>query len=216
MKRQFVCWWKNSFIYKSIDNRISKHFSKKLKNDNFTILCSNCVGGVIYHRLGKEFLSPTINMYFSQPDFVTFCLHLDYYLQQKLVFIETNKGHPVAVLVGSEELNIPTIELNFNHANSNDEAREKWELRKKRVNKDNLYVILYMLDGLTVEQARKLEGFSCRNKVLLTAVPIPEISWSYYIKPNNHQQYASSYLGRNVFGVRWFEQKFDFVGFLNK
>ena len=86
MKRRVIELWKKSRIYHLIDNMISASFQRRLKNDNFTILCSNCIGGVIYHRLGKQFLSPTINMFFSQPDFVSFCMHLDYYLQQKLLY----------------------------------------------------------------------------------------------------------------------------------
>ena len=77
-------WWTHCRLFKLIDSRISMRFQKRLSNDQFTILSSNCIGGVIYHRLGKQFLSPTINMWFRQPDFVSFCLHLDYYLQQKL------------------------------------------------------------------------------------------------------------------------------------
>lgn len=53
MKRRVIEIWKKSKIYQIIDNMISAGFRKRLKNDNFTILCSNCIGGVIYHRLGK-------------------------------------------------------------------------------------------------------------------------------------------------------------------
>ena len=202
MRKKIIQFWKYSKIYQIIDNMISASFRKRLKNDNFTILCSNCIGGVIYHRLGKQFLSPTINMFFSQPDFVSFCMHLDYYLQQKLHFINTKFNYPVAELRG--DWTIPTITLNFNHASD------------VRINRKNLYVILYKLDGLTVEQAKQLEYFPCKNKVLLTAEKLSEISWAYYIKPNERQQYASAYLGRDVFGKRWFEKKWDFVDFLNK
>lgn len=31
---------------------------KRLKNHDFTILATNCIGTVIYHDLGLEFLSP--------------------------------------------------------------------------------------------------------------------------------------------------------------
>lgn len=216
MRQEIITFWKDCKIYTFIDKQISKFFRKRLKNDNFTILCSNCIGGVIYHRLGKEFLSPTINMFFSQPDFVSFCLNLDYYLEQDLHFIENmfGGGYPVAQLLGKDE--IPTIILNFNHSDTETDAREKWESRKKRINKNNLYVIFYRLDGLTMEQIKSMEQFPCKNKVLLTAEPMPEVSWSYYIKPNKHQKWASAYLGKDIFGVRWFEKKFDFVDFLNK
>lgn len=50
-------WWPHSRLFHKIDERISKRFRKRLTNDQFTILSSNCIGGVIYHRLGKQFLS---------------------------------------------------------------------------------------------------------------------------------------------------------------
>lgn len=57
-------------------NRINRKFTKsqrkRLKNDNFTIISSNCIGGLIYHRLGKEFNSPTINLRFYQNEFIKF------------------------------------------------------------------------------------------------------------------------------------------------
>ena len=45
MKRRVIELWKKSKIYHLIDNMISAGFRKRLKNDNFTILCSNCIGG---------------------------------------------------------------------------------------------------------------------------------------------------------------------------
>ena len=153
-------------------------------------------------------------MFFTQPDFISFCLYLDYYLQQKLHFIQSEANYPIAQLLGDGD--IPTITLNFNHSIDQLEAEKTWEKRKKRIKKDNIYVILYKLDGLSVEKALELEKFPCKNKVLLTEEPIPEISWSYYIRPNTRQQYASSYLGKDLFGIRWFEKKWDFVAFLNE
>ena len=45
MKRRVIELWKKSRIYHLIDNMISAGFQRRLKNDNFTILCSNCIGG---------------------------------------------------------------------------------------------------------------------------------------------------------------------------
>lgn len=213
--RWAVSLWKNSRLFHWIDQQISKHFRKKLKNDRFTILCSNCIGGVIYHRLGKQFLSPTVNMFFSQPDFVAFCLHLDHYLGQELCFLQTERPHPVAILPGDGK-DIPNITLYFNHDREPEEAREKWNARKQRIVRDNLYIILYNLDGVTIEQLKKLETVPCRNKVLLTCRPVPEIPWSVYIKPIESHRYAYSYLEKDIFGVRYYEKKFDFVSFLNQ
>ena len=201
--------WQNSGLYKRINQRISKRFQKRLTNRDFTILCSNCIGGVIYNRLGLRFLSPTINLFLPQRDFVQFCLN------QELVFVSSEFPYPVAELRGSADGSVPTIRIFFNHYHSDEEAAEKWNDRKQRIRRDNLYLILYKLDGITVEELKKLEQMPCQNKVVLTSAPIPEIPWSFYIKPSKHRQYASSYLDRNIIGMRRFERKFDFIDFLN-
>lgn len=212
--RSIVQLWKNSKLFAWIDSRISAHYRRGLKNDGFTILSSNCIAGIIYHRLGKRFLTPTINLWLPQPDFVEFCVHLDYYLSQELTFIETDRNYPVGQLRGNGN-DIPTITINFNHDNNPEDAREKWNERKKRIVRDNMYIMLYALDGITVEQIKRLENVPCRNKVVFTSKPIPEINWSVYIKPVMSHRYPYNYLEKDVFGVRYFEKKFDCVSFLN-
>lgn len=209
-----VHFWKNSNLFIKIDTRVSEHYRRRLKNDGFTILSSNCVAGIIYHRLGKQFLSPTINMWFPQPDFIDFCLHLDYYLGQDLNFIETDKDYPVAKIAGNGE-DLPTITLNFNHCKEPETAKNTWEKRKTRINRNNLYVMLYNLDGMTVEKLKSLEQFQCKGKVVFSAKPLPEIPWSFYIKPIQSHRYPMNYLEKDICGVRYFEKKFDFVSFLN-
>jgi len=88
----------NKYMFTRIRNRFINKIAKKknaqleeewrnrLVADNFSIICSNCIGGTIYNRLGKEFLSPTINMYFTQRDFIKFAVNLEYYLNHKLQF----------------------------------------------------------------------------------------------------------------------------------
>lgn len=213
-QREIINKWKKSRLYTQIEKRINRHFSKKLKNKEFTILCSNCVGGILYHRLGQEFLSPTINMWFHQPDFVEFTVNLDWYLNQDLVFIESKEQYPVGVLKGNDK-DIQDITLFFNHAKTVNDAKEQWERRKKRIVKDNLYIMMYKLDGITIEQMRKLEHVKCKNKVIFTSVPLPEIPWSYYIKPVMSHKYPYNYLEKDIFGIRYLEKKFDCVSFLN-
>lgn len=49
---------------------------KRLANRNFTILCNNCVGGVILHELGERFNSPTVNLFFGAEDYIKFWKNL--------------------------------------------------------------------------------------------------------------------------------------------
>lgn len=64
---------------------------KKLVVKDFSILCSNCLGGVILHDLGLRFDTPTINMFFHNLDFFDFIEHFDYYIKQPLIQIENPK-----------------------------------------------------------------------------------------------------------------------------
>jgi uncharacterized protein (DUF1919 family) len=214
-KERIIAWWKRRLLYRTIDASVSRKFKKKLKNENFTILCNNCIGGCIYHRLGQQFQSPTVNLFMNVHEFISFCLHLDYYLTQQLQFSETEFNYPVGELRGDESDEIPTIHIHFNHDKVQQSACEKWERRKERIRKDNLYIILYRWDGITEEEIRRLENYPCRNKVILTSKPLPNISWSYYIKPNYFYKDADNYLAKDIFGIRYYEKKFDFVSFVN-
>lgn len=206
--------WRSSKLYQRIEQQISKKMRRRLEVEDFSILCSNCIGGTIYHRFGKQFKSPTVNLCFSQGDFIRFCLHLDHYLAESLCFIKTDAPYPVAKLPGDGR-EIPEIRILFNHYKTPEQAEEKWEERKKRILWDRLYIILYNLDGVTTEELRSLESIPCRNRVVFTCTPLPEISWSYYIKPVMSQQYPFAYLGKDLFGRRYYEKKFDIAGFLN-
>ena len=111
---------------KSINRKFTNKQRKKLKNDKFSIISSNCIGGIIYHRLGKQFLSPTINLFFNQKEFIKFAQNLRYYINLPLEFIKSDFDFPVA--------KIDDITLYFLHYSNNDEAKEAWERRKTRIN----------------------------------------------------------------------------------
>ena len=143
---------------------LSSKWIKRNKNKNFSIICNSCVGGVIYHDLGLEFLSPTINMYLNPLDLIRFASNLKYYCSLDLQFIETDEPHPVAML--------DDITLYFNHSKTEDDAERDWNRRKKRINYENLYLILFYWDGYTIEQIREIEKVPCKKAVVLTYKPL--------------------------------------------
>lgn len=112
-----------------------------LKESNVSILSSNCWAGVCYHRLGLEFLSPTINMFFGEHGFIRFMEDLDSYLSLPIEFVEMcfettlQRDYPVG-LIGD-------IQLHFNHYADFNDAVACWEKRKKRLNKNNIVVVSY-------------------------------------------------------------------------
>ena len=82
----------------------------------------------MYHKLGKKFLSPTINLWMEDPDFFRFVRHLDKYLPQPLRFVQGIDTTPTAYC--------GDVLIHFNHYKTEEEAEEKWNERKTRINWD--------------------------------------------------------------------------------
>lgn len=181
-----------------------------LMNSNFTVLCNNCVGGVILRELGERFNSPTVNLFFGAEDYIKFLENLDYYLQQTLVEIQSDRGYPVAKL--------DDIAIYFMHYSTFDETKRIWKKRTARINRNNLYVILVQQNGFTEELLKKFDNLSYEHKVALTAKPMQNIECSYCIpgseQPNGDVMDLCQYKGKFT-GKRWIDD-FDYVGFFNK
>ena len=202
---------KISKYYRSfLRRKLNAENRKNLTNENFTILCNNCVGGVILHELGERFNSPTVNLFFSAEDYLKFLKKLDYYLEQPLVEIESDKDYPVAKL--------DDITIYFMHYLSFDEAKTTWKKRVARINRNNLYVIFVQQNGCTEQILREFDDLPYKHKLALTAKPMPEIQCSYCI--SNTMQRNGDVIDlckyeRKLTGKRWIDE-YDYVGFLNK
>lgn len=197
-------------VTSAICNRaFERRCKRRLKNDNFSIICSNCIGGTIYHRLGKEFLSPTINMWMHQRDFLVFAENLHEYTTIQPKFIASDYNYPVAALNGSAGRAL----LFFNHSKTTEDALEGWMRRRTRINYDNLYLIMYDIEDLTEDELRRLEGIKCKNKVVLSARVHEGIPWVKTIKPNLSRPNGAQFLDKDCLGIRTYEKQFDFVDF---
>lgn len=200
------------FLFPKIKSTYRKHHynkqRKKLKNDNFSIICSNCVGGFIYHNLGKQFLSPTLNCWMNQLDFIRFAKNLKYYLSLNLNFIESEYPYPVAML--------DDVCVHFNHTDNAGDAERDWEKRKKRVNYDNIYVILYdNKEGITEEDIRKLPEIDCKNLAVFSYTDYPNLDYVYTMPKPQEDGLSELYFDQDKFGIRTFEKHFDYVKWLN-
>ncbi|MCI9365660.1 MAG: DUF1919 domain-containing protein [Clostridia bacterium] len=202
-------------IYKDmLRRRINKNNIRRLKNTDFTIISSNCIGGVIYHELGIQFQSPTINMYMNSKDFIKFCKNLKFYLEQKIELINQN------------ERNYPVVKLNditlyCVHYKNFEEVEQAWNKRIKRVNFEKIAIIMSERDGCTYEDIIEFDKLQYKNKVIFVHKDMPEIKSAYYIKnteldgdSNNKIIGLTEYEGRYT-GKRYIDE-FDYVDFLNK
>ena len=191
--------------------RFDSQNRKRLLNQDPSILSNNCVGGVISHNLGLRFNSPTVNLYIPAEDFIKFLENLDFYLKQDL--IEKHRpdiSYPVGVL--------QDIEIHFVHYESFDAAKAKWLERCRRLNMDNLYVILVCRDGYTMEMISRFDRLSYAHKVALVPFPMPEISCAVYIEsfPKDGQEVGNILTWTSKLSAKRYVDLWDYVSFLNK
>ena len=151
---------------------------RKMKNDYFSILSQNCIGGVFYHDMGLKFTTPTVNLYFTCPDFVKFVLNLDYYLN-KDIEMTWGEEYPIGY--------IDDIRVYFQHYKSCTEAKKKWEERKGRINKENLVILctdMETFDDETYSRWKKIPY----PKLLFTSLPLSDQDVLYFpqYRENGH------------------------------
>ena len=186
-----------------------KRKRNKLKNRTASILSSNCTGSIISHDMGCPFNSPTVNLYFLPEDFLKFLERPQYYLDLVPVKAESPEPFPVGRL--------DDIFLYFMHYKSFEEARDKWIQRSRRVDFDNLFVIMTDKSGCTEEQIRRFDGLPYANKVIFTHKAHSELQSAYYIKGFEEEKEVGILTDwKPTFWKRRWLDEFDYVDFLNR
>lgn len=197
-----------SFLNSWLRKLRNRQFRKRLKNDRFSILASNCNGTMITHDLGQQFRSPLVNLWITSEEFVRFLEKPRAYLEQELVFVESHYSYPVATL--------GDITLYFQHYESPEQVREIWNRRKSRINWDNLFVMMTDRDGCDDALLHRFDALPYENKVVFTHVPRPDIASAVYIPGFENQDsvgVCSEFVDRWR-GKRYYDS-FDFVSWLN-
>ena len=111
---------------------------RQLQHANISIFARNCFGGLISNTFGLPFLSPFVNLFFSEKDFVRFMRSPRVYLEEKLVLEKT-------VWEGNLKFNYPVftlgnISVHMNHYPDFDAAVKTWNARKQRINWYNIFI----------------------------------------------------------------------------
>lgn len=155
-------------------NKIGSSKRSKLVKSNYTLISNNCWGGLTYEYLGKEFLSPTIGLYFMAEDYIKFIANLKKYIEMELKFIDLNSSRYKEYLVKNNQSTaviglLGDIEIIFLHYKTPAEAKEKWDRRKKKINYNK---IIYKFNDQNLCTEKELEKFNeldLKNKICFTA-----------------------------------------------
>lgn len=129
----------------------------ELKESRISIISNNCWGGVIYRTLGMECLSPFKNLSLEEEDYLRLLKNFKYYMGCEPRFLKyaynknSKKEYPVMLL--------DDVKLHCNHDTNPEEATEKWNRRKVKINYDNLFVEMYTENRETMEKFLALEEY---------------------------------------------------------
>ena len=187
---------------------VCKKQKRELKNHSFSLFSSTCNGGVITSELGERFRSPTVNLYIRANEFVKMINNLQYYMNLDVIEVENNfYPYPVG--------KIGDITVYFMHYHTFEEAKNKWNQRKKRINYDNLFFMMAERDGCSSETVRIFDELPYGNKVIFTKNFYPQYKSTIWVKENSNDEEVTimtDYVGMTG---RKYDAYLDYVKWLN-
>ena len=196
------------------DITINKRYRNKLKNEKFSLITSDCIGGVLCKDLHERMNSPTRNFYFNADDFVKFCSNLEHYIN--LIPEEYDGDYKE---VGAEYLmaSLGDLKMFLVHYTSLEQARDAWIRRSKRLNKNNMFFIMTDRNFCTEKEIRAFDELPYKNKVCFTHIPYPQYKSTYYIK-GSENDHCLNIITDYVFPfwIKRYYDQFDFVRWINE
>ena len=198
-------------LYFKITGSIKK---RKLKCKNFTIISNNCFGGVFYRNNNLEYMSPTCGLFIMPKDYIKFIYNLKEYLKLELVEIQYSQSKYYEYLKQIKysgtigKLN--DIEIMFLHYDDFNEAKQKWDRRKKRINYYNIIYKFNDQNGCTYEDLAMFENFEAKNKLCFTAKKYDKINSIVFL-----QYEKSGYLANDT-SERIYKKYIDMYKYINE
>ncbi len=197
-----------SLIYLMREKYKSKK-RKRLKNTTFSLIASNCNGGVILHDLGLRFNTPFINLSIPPKDFIKLVGDFRFYMALELV---EQKDDSVNYPVG----NLGGLRIDFMHYATFADAKSKWDERKQRINYDDLYYMLTEREGCSLDDLKQFDALPLEHKVVFTHRKYPTIQSSFYLpgfKKQGEVRLSMHY--PKPYSIKRYVDKFDFVNWVN-
>ena len=206
LKEQFLLMPHIKNKRKKYIEMICSHYDYSMETPS--ILCSTCIGGMIYSDLGLEFLSPTINLWCTAEDLSKIAEKPEKYFSQDIEFIHNDRryryGHPVG--------RIGDAVIYFTHYETDEEAAAKWYERRERFNYDNVYIITDD-NGLSEQGRQRLIKSKHKRLIIFSAGgSTDEYSFVYKCYKNG---VLGLYSVRGLSGMAAFEKEFDYAAWLS-
>lgn len=160
--KQLAQNWINGFsrrIQRNKNAALTRKIKEGLKQEQFSLISQNCIGGLFYHDMGLQFQSPTINLFFSAEDFLKFAANLEYYMRLELDMY-WGPDYPMGRL--------DDLVIHFMHYLTCREAKDAWERRRMRLQYDKIVIISTDRNNFGIDEFMEWKNLPYK-KILFTA-----------------------------------------------
>jgi uncharacterized protein (DUF1919 family) len=185
---------------------------KRLKNQTFTVISNDCWGGEVYHYFNLAYNTPFIGLYIMAPCYIKLLKNFEHYMSQEMQFVShskyselnlkrKSKPHPIGKL--------GDIEIQFLHYSDEIDAREKWNRRKERMDRNNIHVKFDgSKDGSTLELITEFDALPIKNKICLSNTKYENIKSLVYCPQWDRDGVKLFWLSKKRFSlVKWLNAK---------
>lgn len=158
----------------SIPYNIRRAYNKKrIKSRDFTVISNNCWAGKLYQYMDMPYLSPTVGLYFFADDYIRFVQNFEHYISMDLKFISYKDSRYKNILLKKNETDKPIgilddVEIVFLHYKTQEEAYEKWNRRKNRINWDNIIFKFSKMNKCKEYHLAAFDALPYNRKFMLT------------------------------------------------
>lgn len=146
---------------------LRKPYFKALRimiSSDVTIICNNCTGSRISQDLHYRYNSPTIGLYIKYPEYIIFLENLKEFMKCELVFKDKKSPYPIGYLCWNDL----EITIYFLHYQTVEEAKKKWDRRKRRINWNKLLIIGTDTDNCSIEDVTRFLQLPYQCKIFFS------------------------------------------------
>lgn len=202
--------------YKAVSEACRKKRNAKrkarLQGKEPTLLCNDCLAGVILSDYNLPCNTPIINCGIKPTDFVKYLENIEHYRSCELIEKNSNKPFPVGELVSP----LGNIEIEFTHYSSFKEAKMLWKRRTKRMDLTNIYAILdiNMYNPVTENDIARFAALPFPTITITTEELFRHCDGCFFIDLGKKKDEPGVLLkNKDIFGHRFYDA-FDFIGWM--
>jgi len=146
-----------------------KRSIRRLRGQPFCLISNNCLGRRLYQILGRDYNTPFVGLFMMPECFTELVVHFEGYMSRELQFVDESKFHNVNQSRSAGKRYpigiIGSAEIHFLHYESEQEALEKWNRRKSRIDTKNLYFLMVANGPYDEALLNRYAAVNFQNKV---------------------------------------------------